>query len=141
MANAEDMIVQHDTSLYREVREFERYIMVRHSQDSQNRGLLEDVRYPVRNKYAIWGRIRPMKMYEQEKVAGKFKDGTLIFEFKMPLRSHVPNVGDYLYVAVLSRQPRTKYLVSQILSQLSLTIGRCVITPIGKESVGAESSA
>jgi len=140
MPNAEDLLVQHDTSLYREVREFERYIMVRHSADSSNRGLIKDVQHPTRDKYAVWGRIRPMKIYEQEKVAGVFKDGMLILEFKMPLRSQVPQIGDYLHTATISRQPRTKFLVSHILPQLSLTIGRCIITPIGTER-RMESSA
>jgi len=136
MPNSEDLLIQHETSLYREVREFETFIMVRFSSTVSDHGLIKDVHAPVQTKYAIWGKVRQIKTYEQEKIPGVFKEGSLIFEFKMPLGSNVPQLGDHLlYHGVFAREPRTIYLVQFLFEQASITIGKCVITPISKNEL------
>ena len=133
----EDIIVKHDTSEYRDAREFERYTMIRTSaSEPYDRGLVEDVTRPVRNTYVIWGKIRVKKRFELEHVQGVFDDGSLILEYKFPMRDKVPQVNDFVELhGVTGRQPRMRYLVNTILPQSSITIGRCVITPVGNEGV------
>jgi len=135
-SNPEGLLVQHDSSLYREIREFERFTLVRVTHTTKEMGLMEDVGVPKNTRYVIWGKIRPVKRFEFDRIAGIFDDGSMIFEFSMPLRSRVPQVKDRIELhGVQSRQPRMRYLVNQILPDLSITIGRCRITPIGNEGV------
>lgn len=121
------------TSLLREVDQFERFIMIRHTVEIADRGLIHDVGEDVANRYAIWGRLRPIKLYEQEKISGVFQKGMVAMDFAMPLGSQVPNKGDYIEAhGVQSRQPRQRYRVHTILPQSTVMIGRCIVEPIGE---------
>lgn len=133
-SNPEGLLAQYNTSLYREVREFERFTVNRVTSTTRDMGLVHDVGEPVNTPYAIWGKIRPIRRFEFERIAGIFDDGSLVLEFRMPMRSKVVRVRDKLELhGVQSRQPRMRYLVTQILPDLTLLIGRALITPIGNE--------
>jgi len=131
----EDTVVKHDTSEYRDIREFERYTMIRTvPSEPYDRGLVENVTYPTRLTYIIWGKIRVKNRFELEHIQGVFDDGAMILEYKFPMRDKVPQVGDFIELhGVTGRQPRVRYLVKEILPQSSITIGRCLITPVGNE--------
>jgi len=135
----EQVIIQHDTSEYRDMREFERFTMIRTvASTPYDRGLVEDVTSPVRETYVIWGKIRTRKRFGIEHLQGVFDDGSLILEYKFPMRDKVPQVSDFVELhGVTGRQPRMRYLVNTILPQSSITVGRCVITPVGNEGAPA----
>ena len=133
-SNPEGLLVQHNTSFYREVREFERFTIDRVTHTTKDMGLIKNVGVPVNTPFVLYGKIRPVKRFEFERIAGIFDDGSLVFEFRMPMRSKLPHVRDKIEKhGVQSRQPRMRYLVTQILPDLTLLIGRALITPIGNE--------
>jgi len=135
----EDIIIKHDTSEYRDAREFERFTMIRTiASEPYNRGLVKGVTHPVRNPYVIWGKIRVKNRFELEHVQGVFDDGSLILEYKFAMRDKVPQVNDFVELhGVTGRQPRIRYMVNTILPQSSITVGRCLITPVGNEGAPA----
>ena len=120
-------------SLEREVKEFQRYILIRHTAVRSDMGGLHNVGSPVDNKFAIWGKIRTMKKIEQERLSGVYVNGMLMFEFAFPLKTLVPQIDDYIEAhGVINRQPRQRFLIKEIFPDSSILIGKCVITPIGK---------
>lgn len=133
-SNPEGLLVQHNTSLYREEREFERFTLLRVTRTTEDQGLMKDAGTPVNTKYVLWGKIRPIKRMERDRIAGRFDDGSLVFEFRQPMGTKVCQVRDKIELhGVQSRQPRMRYLVTRILEDLTLLIGRALITPIGNE--------
>lgn len=133
MQDSNRILAEAHTSELREILEFERYILIRLSKVVENRGRIKTVGVPVETKYAVWGKIRTAKTYEQEKMSGNYAEGTLVFEFSMPLGTYVPKPGDYVEAhGIVDRQPRTRYLVHEIFPSSSIQIGKCIITPIGE---------
>lgn len=138
--NPHALAAQHDASLYREVREFERFTLIRVDHTTINRGLMKDVGVPKDIRYVIWGKIRPIKRFEFDRIVGTFDDGSMVLEFNMPLKSKVPQVKDFVELhGVQSRQRRMRYLIKEILPDLSVMIGACLISPIGNEGAGVGS--
>lgn len=133
-SNPEGLKVQYDTSLYREVRELQRYTLNRVTYTTHDEGLMKDVGTPVNKKFVVWGKVRNIKRFEFDRIAGIFDDGSLIFEFRQSMGSTIPQVKDKLELhGVKARQPRMRYLVKEVLPSLSIMIGRTLISPIGNE--------
>jgi len=124
---------QAHASLEREVKEFQRYILIRHTAERSDMGRLHNVGSPVDNKFAIWGKIRTLKRIEHERLSGVYDNGALVFEFAFPLKTLVPQIDDYIEAhGVTNRQPRQRFLIKEIFPDSSMLIGKCIITPIGK---------
>ncbi len=139
-SNPEGMLAQHNTSLYREEREFERFTLTRTTVAYEDQGMMKNVGEPVYNRYIVWGKIRPVKRFEMDKISGRFDDGSMIMEFRMSMGSNIPQVTDKVELyGTQSRQPRLRYLIKEILPDLSITIGRLLISPIANEGAPEET--
>lgn len=133
MQNSNLIEAQAHASLEREVKEFQRYILIHHSAARSNMGRIHGVGRPVDNKFAIWGKIRTLKKIEHDRLSGVYSTGILMFEFAFPLKTLVPQIGDYIEAhGVVNRQPRQRFLIKEIFPDSSISIGKCIIAPIGQ---------
>lgn len=140
MQDSNRILAEAHCSEHRQINEFERFILIRLSKITENHGRIKNVGIPVEVKYAIWGKIRTGKKHELDMMSGNYDTGTLIFEFEQPLGTYVPRVNDYVEAhGVIDRQKRTRFLVREIFPSSSITIGKCVIAPIGGITISDET--
>lgn len=133
MQDSNRILAEEFTSQERSVKEFQRYILIRHSVTFSNMGRMKNIGAPVDNNFAIWGRIRTTKRIEQERISGVYDNGALVFEYDFPMGTYIPQIGDYIEAhGVANRQPRQRFLIKEIFPDSSIKIGKCIITPIGK---------
>lgn len=134
MVKRQDEILARNSAHWDKVlTKYARFILIRQTSTTSDIGMVEDVETPVDNRYAIWGKLRSLKVYEIEKVAGFFAKGMVAFDYKMPEGTYVPQDDDYVTPVPIGRQPSMRYRIITILDNRNPFEGKCIVQPIGEK--------